>query len=66
MKIFFAVLGFFLLAFAGLAAGLIFKRKGLRGGCSPTPSTGRDCRCKSEAGSDSEVREGEEIKADKD
>lgn len=32
MKLFFAALGFFLLAFAGLAAGLLLRRKGLRGG----------------------------------
>jgi hypothetical protein len=32
MKAYFAALVLFLLAFAGLAAGLIVKRKGLRGG----------------------------------
>ena len=32
MKVYVAVLVLFLLAFAGLAAGLILKRKGLRGG----------------------------------
>ena len=32
MKIYFAALAFFLLAFAGLSAGLIIKRRGLRGG----------------------------------
>ena len=32
MKVYFAVLVLFLVAFAGLAAGLILKRKGLRGG----------------------------------
>ena len=32
MKVYLAVLAFFLLAFAGLATGLIFKRRGLRGG----------------------------------
>lgn len=32
MKLYFVTLGFFLLAFSGLAAGLILKRKGLRGG----------------------------------
>ena len=32
MKIYLAVLVLFLIAFAGLAAGLILKRKGLRGG----------------------------------
>jgi hypothetical protein len=32
MNVYFAVLVLFLLAFAGLATGLIVKRKGLRGG----------------------------------
>ena len=32
MKIYLVVLVLFLIAFAGLAAGLILKRKGLRGG----------------------------------
>jgi hypothetical protein len=32
MKSYLAVLVLFLIAFAGLAAGLILKRKGLRGG----------------------------------
>jgi hypothetical protein len=32
MKVYVAVLVLFLLAFAGLAVGLILKRKGLRGG----------------------------------
>jgi len=32
MKSYFAVLLLFLLAFAGLAAGLLLRRKGLRGG----------------------------------
>lgn len=32
MNVYFAVFVLFLLAFAGLAAGLIVKRKGLRGG----------------------------------
>ncbi len=32
MKLYFAALAFFLLAFSGLAAGLILKRRGLRGG----------------------------------
>jgi hypothetical protein len=32
MKVYLAVLVFFLLAFAGLATGLMLKRKGLRGG----------------------------------
>ncbi len=32
MKVFLATLALFLLAFSGLAIGLILKRKGLRGG----------------------------------
>lgn len=32
MKVYFAALIFFLLAFSGLAAGLIIRRKALRGG----------------------------------
>ncbi len=32
MKVYFVALVFFLFAFAGLAIGLILKRKGLRGG----------------------------------
>ncbi len=47
MKVYFAVLVLFLLAFSGLAIGLILKRKGLRGGCNPASGTGRDCQCKS-------------------
>jgi len=47
MKVFLAALVFFLIAFAGLATGLLLKRKGLRGGCSPATGSGRDCQCKS-------------------
>jgi hypothetical protein len=47
VKVYFAALVIFLLAFAGLAAGLILKRKGLRGGCRPTPGAESDCQCKS-------------------
>jgi hypothetical protein len=32
MKLYFVTLGFFLLAFAGLGAGLLLRNKGLRGG----------------------------------
>jgi hypothetical protein len=32
MKIYLATLVFFLIAFSGLAAGLLLKRKGLKGG----------------------------------
>ena len=47
MKIYFAALVLFLVAFAGLAAGLILKRKGLRGGCGSASVDNRDCQCKS-------------------
>ncbi len=50
MKIYLAVLVLFLIAFAGLAAGLLLKRKGLRGSCRPATGTDRDCQCKSETG----------------
>jgi len=46
MKIYVAALILFLLAFVGLAAGLLLKRKGLRGGCGSAASTERDCQCK--------------------
>ena len=48
MKLFIAVLGFFLLAFAGLATGLLLKRKGLRGGCGGGGggNSDKDCECK--------------------
>jgi hypothetical protein len=49
VKVYFAALVIFLLAFAGLAAGLILKRKGLRGGCRPTAGADNDCQCKSSA-----------------
>lgn len=49
MKLFIAALFFFLIAFAGLAAGLILKRKGLRGGCTPTQENNHNCQCKSKA-----------------
>lgn len=38
-----ALLGF-LLAFAGLAAGLLLRRRGLRGSCGSV-QRGDDCRC---------------------
>lgn len=50
MKVYVAALVVFLLAFAGLATALIFKRKGLRGGCGSIPGTGGDCQCKTAAG----------------
>lgn len=48
MKIFLAALILFLLAFAGLAIGLIVRRRGLRSGCGHTPSAEHDCRCEAE------------------
>lgn len=48
MKLFIAALFFFLIAFAGLAAGLILKRKGLRGGCTPNQENRHNCQCKPE------------------
>lgn len=48
MKIYLAALIIFLLAFAGLAIGIIFKRKGLKGSCTPGSNAGHDCRCKPE------------------
>lgn len=42
MKILLLVLLFFLLAFAGLATGVLLRRKRLRGGCGG-PGTG-DCK----------------------
>ena len=47
MKIYIAVLVFFLAAFACLASGLLLKRKGLRGGCSPHSRSDKDCHCQS-------------------
>lgn len=51
MKLYLAALVVFLLAFSGLAAGLILKRRGLKGGCTPTAGTDRDCPCKTEEAS---------------
>lgn len=50
MKIFLAALVLFLLAFSGLAAGLLLKRKGLRGGCKPASGAEHDCHCEGERG----------------
>ena len=47
MKLFPLVLVFFLLAFTGLAVGLIIRRRGLRGACG-SAKTSSDCRCESE------------------
>jgi hypothetical protein len=48
MKLFLLVLILFLLAFAGLAAGLILRRRGLRGACGSAKTSTHDCRCESE------------------
>ena len=56
MKVYFAAFVIFLIAFAGLAAGLILKRKGLRGGCRPAPVADSDCQCKSVTGSKAETK----------
>ncbi len=48
MKLFILALFLFLLAFSGLAIGLIVRRKGLRSGCGHAPSTDTDCRCEAE------------------
>ena len=48
MKLVVAVLVLFLLAFAGLAIGLIVRRRGLRSGCGHARSNEDDCRCESE------------------
>ena len=45
MQAYFAVLILFLLAFSGLAAGLLLKRRGLRGGCGHGQDAAQDCQC---------------------
>jgi hypothetical protein len=45
MQVYFVVLILFLLAFSGLAAGLLLKRRGLRGGCGSAPGAKEDCQC---------------------
>jgi len=47
MKLFLLALIFFLLAFAGLAAGLLMRRRGLRGACNSAKAS-QDCRCESD------------------
>jgi len=49
MKTLLIVFLFFLIAFAGLGAGLLLRRRGLRGGCQPAGNTDAECRCRSEA-----------------
>lgn len=48
MKLFAAALVLFLLAFTGLAIGLIVRKRGLRSGCGHAPRSEQDCRCESE------------------
>ncbi len=47
MKLFALTLVFFLLAFAGLAAGLLMRRRGLKGSCNAAVKT-QECRCEKE------------------
>lgn len=47
MKLFAVAFICFLLGFAGLATGLLLRRKGLRGSCSSAPGAEHDCTCKS-------------------
>jgi hypothetical protein len=56
MKLFLFAFGFFLLAFVGLATGLLLKRKGLRGGCGSGRSSDNDCQCKATAKSNRQVK----------
>lgn len=48
MKLVAVVLVLFLLAFAGMAIGLIVRRRGLRSGCGHAPADKIDCRCETE------------------
>lgn len=52
MKLFVAALILFLLAFAGLAVGLIIRKRGLRGGCGHAPGRDQNCRCEAELDAD--------------
>jgi hypothetical protein len=65
MKVFFAALVIFLLAFAGLATGLILRRKALRGGCGSASGSGRDCQCKTATAPDKQVENGRCTQGDK-
>jgi len=42
------ILILFILAFAGLGAGLLMKRRGLRGSCGHAPNEAHDCHCESD------------------
>ncbi|WP_432823799.1 hypothetical protein [Trichloromonas sp.] len=65
MKSYLATLVLFLLAFAGLATGLILRRKGLRGGCGSSAATDCTCRGKTaatkgaETGAQGHIRQGD-------
>ena len=48
MKLVGLVFILFVLAFGGLAVGLLLKRRGLRSGCGHVPDEQHDCRCESE------------------
>lgn len=64
MKTYILVLVLFLLAFAGLSVGLLFKRKGLRGSCRPDSNAGRDCQCNEKAGTVGLIRSGRKTLVD--
>ena len=51
MKPFLATLVLFLLAFTGLAIGIIIKGKGPRSSCGHARSSEQDCRCESDTDS---------------
>lgn len=48
MKLLLAVVILFLLAFTGLAAGVLMKRRGLRSACGHKKNTQHDCKCEAE------------------
>ncbi|NCO50695.1 MAG: hypothetical protein GW875_01165 [Deltaproteobacteria bacterium] len=48
MKLVFAVLILFLLAFTGLSAGVLMKRRGLRSACGHKKNSQHDCKCEAE------------------
>ena len=49
MKLFLLIFVLFLVGFIGLSAGLLLKRKGLRGGCGSSEAIDHDCKCRSSA-----------------
>lgn len=48
MKLLLTVLILFLLAFTGLAAGVLMKRRGLRSACGHAKNSRNDCKCEAE------------------